>query len=135
MYTHHEDHDIFVCDICEAIMVTEEAIGEHLKMKHREEIRRTSVKIIPDSERDVEDRSDDVNEDEVQMEVVLENPNLDLKYVNKQFYVCQKCDDIFLDPWRTPRSRRMTLPVLSQETDLYAWPVLLANKVIIFVII
>ena len=98
MYTHHEDHDIFVCDICEAIMVTEEAIGDHLKIKHREEIRRTSVKIIPDSERDVEDRSDDVNEDEVQMEVVLENPKLDLKYVNKQFYVCRKCDDIFLDP-------------------------------------
>ena len=99
MYTHHEDHDIFVCDICEAIMVTEEAIGDHLKMKHREEIRRTSVKIIPDSERGVEDHSDDadVNEDEVQMEVVLENPKLDSKYVNKQFYVCQKCDDIFLD--------------------------------------
>ena len=99
MYTHHEDHDIFVCDICEAIMVTEEAIGDHLKMKHREEIRRTSVKIIPDSERDVKNQSEDVNEDEVQMEEVLENPKFDLNYVNKQFYVCQsqKCDEIFLD--------------------------------------
>merc|ERR1719195_1071962 len=33
------------------------------------------------------------------MEEVLENPNFDLIYVNKQFYVCQsqKCDEIFLD--------------------------------------
>merc|ERR1712039_758945 len=68
-------------------------------MKHREEIRRTSVKIIPDSERDVKNQSDDVNEDEVRMEEVIENPKFDLNYVNKQFYVCQsqKCDEIFLD--------------------------------------
>ena len=29
----HKDQDIFVCDICEAIMVTEAAIQDHLEAR------------------------------------------------------------------------------------------------------
>ena len=111
MYTQHSDggDDLFVCDVCEAILVSEQGIVEHLRTKHREELLVMDIETI---RQETEARSSETEPSEDQNSETSQTsedsgyegaaegaraPKLDMTFVERQFYVCCHCDDVFLD--------------------------------------
>jgi len=111
MYTQHSDggDDLFVCDVCEAILVSEQGIVEHLRTKHREELLVMDVETI---RQETEARSSETEPSEDQNSETSQTsedsgyegaaegaraPKIDMTFVERQFYVCCHCDDVFLD--------------------------------------
>jgi len=98
MYTQHQEgiDDIFVCDICEAIFLREPSIVEHLQAQHKEELlaldagQLRSVIVTDNNKRDREEETDSPQID-------AKRPCIDSSFLERQFYVCDTCDDIFLD--------------------------------------
>jgi len=90
--------DIFVCDICEAIFLRETSIVEHLQAQHKEELLaldagqlRSSSTIIENNKRDLDE------EDTESQQIDAKKPRFDSSFLERQYYVCDTCDDIFLD--------------------------------------
>ena len=101
MYTHHEEgrEDLYVCDICEAIFVSENGIVEHLRGSHKEELLVLDNEQVKDAAKAVKRKRSTAsdNNDGDDGEKDDKKPKLDLTYVEKQFYICETCDDIFLE--------------------------------------
>jgi len=107
MYTHHTEglDELFVCDVCEAILVSEQGIVQHLRTQHMDELLVMAIDTIRKEtealRRDQENQeagdgeADSGGGSEEQEE--LGAPNIDMGWVDKQFYVCKHCDEVFLD--------------------------------------
>ena len=97
MYTHHEEcsEDLYVCDICEAIFVCENGIVDHLRGSHKEELLVMDVDQVKDATKSIQKKRN-ITEGDDDEGKEAKKPKLDLTFVEKQFYICEKCDDIFL---------------------------------------
>ena len=103
MYTTHSEgaDELFVCDVCEAILVSEQGIVEHLRTRHREELLVMDINTIMQEakarRRGADTAEDHVLENSEASEGDTGTPKIDMTFVERQFYVCSHCDDIFLD--------------------------------------
>ena len=99
MYTHHEEgsEDLYVCDICEAIFVCENGIVDHLRGSHKEELLVMDVDQVKDATKSIQKKRNITENGDDDEGKEAKKPKLDLTFVEKQFYICEKCDDIFLE--------------------------------------
>ena len=101
MYTTHtlETEDVFVCGVCDAVLVSKQGMEEHLTSQHGEELLIMDIETIrhetealrrdPDQEGEEDQESGEEEESGA--------PNIDMSLVDHQFYVCRLCDDVFID--------------------------------------
>ena len=108
MYTTHSEGEdqLFVCSVCEAILVSEKGIEEHVKSQHIQELLRDVEDIRkqaeatrrgPEAADQEESVTSEANSGFGGGEEGLGTAKIDRTYVDRQFYVCRHCDDIFLD--------------------------------------
>ena len=101
------EDDLFVCDVCEAILVSEKGIVEHMQTQHGMDINitRQESKTSNREPEPLEDHNSETSEtsedsgDEGGAEGAGAS-KIDMTFVERQFYVCCHCDDIFLDKQR-----------------------------------
>jgi len=82
--------DVFLCSFCETIFVTEKSVVEHIQAKHK--------KILLDPETG---ELGPVVRSEIKKKIKAEDPSedpslLDYNYLERTYFVCDTCDDIFL---------------------------------------
>ena len=95
MYTSHTEGTevLFVCDVCDAVLVSEQGMEEHLRTQHGEELLIMDIETIRHETEALRRDPDQEGENEEETGA----PNLDMNWVDHQFYVCRLCDDVFVD--------------------------------------
>merc|ERR1719394_318668 len=83
--------DVFLCNFCETIFVTETSVVEHIKSQHKK------ILFDPDT-----GELRPVLGSEVKKKIKTKDPSrdpspLDNNYLERTYFVCDTCDDIFLD--------------------------------------
>ena len=109
IYSQHAQavDDLFLCNVCDAILVSEQGMVEHLQTQHREELHIMDIEnISQETEAGSSELPEDHNSEASQTgedsgyEGDAEGtraPKIDMTFVQRQFYVCCHCDDVFLD--------------------------------------
>ena len=93
MYTTHtlETEDVFVCGVCDAVLVSKQGMEEHLRSQHGEELLILDIETIRQETENLRRDPDQEEEEETGA------PNIDMSWLDHQFYVCRLCDDVFVD--------------------------------------
>ena len=100
MYTSHTEGTevLFVCDVCDAVLVSEQGMEEHLRTQHGEELLIMDIETIRQATEALRRNPDQEGEENQEAgEEEAGAPNIDMSWVDHQFFVCRICDDVFID--------------------------------------